>query len=60
MLGAHLSISESALYAVKDQAGRRARRDLDQLLKRATMEIKKQAAQAQKAASRNVSPGGKS
>jgi hypothetical protein len=59
MLSTQLTVAESAVCAAKDNIARRARRDLDLLLRRAHTELKRQAVRAQKAAARNAAPGGK-
>ena len=60
MLCPQLTVAESAVCATKDQVGQRARRDLDLLLKRANLAMKKQAQKAQKSATRSSVPAGKS
>jgi hypothetical protein len=48
MFATHLTCSDSASYTGADKDARRAHRELEDLLRRASSEIKKQARQAQK------------
>jgi hypothetical protein len=59
MLSPQLTVAESSVCAAKDEVGRRARRDLGLLLRRAHTAMKKQAVKAQKTAARSSAPSDK-